>query len=385
MNLPVFEMVINPEETSDVEVAAVAFVDKPAIEKNFMAFNSQRLEFAIDEEKRIVSGPAMISDQLIYRKDQNGEYNVFFSPQTVRDIAVKFFQKGYQKNLNLFHDPTLSLEGVTIFESFVTDKARGIQGMRGFEDLPDGSWFISAKVDNDEVWNKIKSGQVKGFSVEGIFSFLKKSENRPIQNNAQFQTENSFMSQLKELYNKFFGGPEQVVAPQAPASPAPEKLSQEIPLKDGTVLTVDRMEIGGVAMVNGVPAMPGVLEAADGSKITVGEGGVIQNVEVSGAPAPEAPVVQSADYSEQFKVYEEKLASHETKFQEHITAYNTLAQEFSQAKDQMKNLIALVGKIVETPTAESVQGNISQFNSQKPDRDAKIKELAQIFSTLKRK
>lgn len=158
MSLPTYEMVINPEESSDVEVSFVALVDKPAIERNFMAFKNQRLEFAINEEKRIISGPAMIADQLIYRKDENGEYNVFFSPDTVRDIALKFFKKDYQKNLNLFHDPNLSLQGVTIFESFVSDTSRGIQGMKGYEDLPDGTWFISAKVENDEVWQAIKGG-----------------------------------------------------------------------------------------------------------------------------------------------------------------------------------------------------------------------------------
>ena len=103
MALPVYEMVINPDESSEVEVSFVALVDKPAIEKNFLAFN-KALQFAINEEKRIISGPAMIANQLIYRKDANGEYNVFFSPETIREIAIKFFKKDYQKNINLFHD-----------------------------------------------------------------------------------------------------------------------------------------------------------------------------------------------------------------------------------------------------------------------------------------
>jgi hypothetical protein len=176
MKLPVFELVINPDESSDAEVSFVALVDKPAIEKNFLAFNAIPLQFAVNDEKRIISGPAMVAESLIYRRDEQGEYNVFFSAATIKEIALKFFKKDYQKNLNLFHDPSLPLNGVTIFESFISDKERGIQPMKGFEDLPDGSWFISAKVENDEVWAKIKSGEVKGFSVEGIFSYVKKQK-----------------------------------------------------------------------------------------------------------------------------------------------------------------------------------------------------------------
>lgn len=383
MSLPTYEMVINPEESSDVEVSFVALVDKPAIERNFMAFKNQRLEFAINEEKRIISGPAMIADQLIYRKDENGEYNVFFSPDTVRDIALKFFKKDYQKNLNLFHDPNLSLQGVTIFESFVSDTSRGIQGMKGYEDLPDGTWFISAKVENDEVWQAIKGGQVKGFSVEGIFSFMKL--NRPVSNSAHFfKEELNIMSELKELWNQFkerFGGPMSPVAPAAPANPE-QKMSQEYTLKDGTVVTAEVLEPGGVLMVGDVPAPAGVHEFQDGTKVTVAEGGLIQSVEPALAPAdPAAP----GDYSEQFKSYDEKFSTWDQKFTEHINAYNTMSGEFNSLKEKFSGLLGLVEKLIETPTAESVQGNKGQFNSNKPAREEKLKELASLFSTIKKK
>lgn len=373
MDLPVYEMVINPDEASDVEVSFVALVDKPAIERNFMAFNSQRLDFAVNDEKRIISGPAMVSDQLIYRKDQNGEYNVFFSPETVRDIALKFFKKDYQKNLNLFHDPSLSLEGVTIFESFVSDKSRGIQPMKGFEDLPDGSWFISAKVENNQVWDAIKSGQVKGFSVEGIFSFMKL--NRPVSNSSHFNTENNLMSELKDLWAKFkdkFLG----------ETPAPEKLSQEVTLKDGTVVEVDKLEVGGIALIGGAPATAGVHELMDGTKITVAEGGVIEAVEAAMSQEPEKPVDQ---YAEQFTALNEKLSRYEQDFSAHVTAYNNMAQEFAAQKEQIKNLVELVGKIIETPSAESVQGDNSQFSTQKATRQEKLKELTSIFQSFKKK
>lgn len=135
-----------------------------------MAFKSQ-MRFSLDEEKRIVSGPAMLADMLIYRNDANlGEYYTTFDKKSIASIVQKFFKKGFIKNFNLMHDAEQKLSDVTIFESFLTDEARGIKPMKGFEDAKDGSWFISAKVDNEDVWNKVKNGEIKGFSVEGIFN-----------------------------------------------------------------------------------------------------------------------------------------------------------------------------------------------------------------------
>lgn len=133
-----------------------------------------RSAFAIeDEEQRIISGPLIVADRKIYRKDDKGEYYVVFPRETVKAIALKFFKKGYQANVNLMHDSGQVMSGVTMFESWIKDSGRGIPGMKGFEDLPDGSWFGSFKVENAAVWQMIKDGTVKGFSVEGIFNYAK--------------------------------------------------------------------------------------------------------------------------------------------------------------------------------------------------------------------
>jgi hypothetical protein len=174
MSLPIYQMVISPDPESELQVDYVALVDKPAIEKNFLAFNDKRLQFTTDTVRRIISGPAMLADTPIYRRDaENGEYLVQFDAATIEQIAQKFFQKGFNQNFNLMHDPSLKLEGVTVFESFIVDPSRGIQPMAGFEDAPVGSWFMSAKVNNDEAWALIESGKVKGFSVEGVFQYKK--------------------------------------------------------------------------------------------------------------------------------------------------------------------------------------------------------------------
>lgn len=133
-----------------------------------------------DEEQRIISGPLMLADTPIYRNDAiRGEYYVVFSADTIKQIAQKFFKKGYQNNVNLMHNSGDVQEGLTMFESWIVDKKRGIQPMVGFEDVPDGSWFGSYKVENDEAWNKVKSGEVLGFSVEGNFLYKEQEQMTP--------------------------------------------------------------------------------------------------------------------------------------------------------------------------------------------------------------
>lgn len=126
----------------------------------------------VNEEQRIVSGPLMLAGELIYRNNEKiGEHYVKFTAETIKQIAIKFAKKKYQTNVNLMHDPGQVVKGVTMFESFIVDKTRGINPMQGFEDVPDGSWFGSFYVENQEVWNRIKAGEFRGFSVEGLFDY----------------------------------------------------------------------------------------------------------------------------------------------------------------------------------------------------------------------
>ena len=131
------------------------------------------MAFAIQSEsEHIITGPLMIPQQLIYRNsEQFGEHYVKFSVDTIKQIAIKFSKKGYQKNVNLMHEADMQVEGVTMFESFISDSKRGIKPMEAFKDLPDGTWFGSFYVENPKVWELVKSGEVKGFSVEGMFDY----------------------------------------------------------------------------------------------------------------------------------------------------------------------------------------------------------------------
>ena len=175
MEFQIYKAQIDPALNSDLEVNFIGLVDRPAIERNFQAFNDQKIKaaFILNDEKMIISGPAMIADMPLYRKDdQLGEYYVIFDKQTIQCIVEKFSAKGFMKNFNLFHDDAQQVGDVTIFNSFVSNAELGVPPLRGFEDTADGSWFISAKVNNPDVWQRVKDGQIKGFSVEGLFNYV---------------------------------------------------------------------------------------------------------------------------------------------------------------------------------------------------------------------
>jgi hypothetical protein len=196
--LPVYKMDIVSDESSDLEVDYVALVDKPAIEKNFLAFSEheQKMAFAIQDDEQIITGALMLADKPIYRNDENGEYYVVFGKDTIKKIAQKFFTKGYQSNVNLMHDSGKKLDGLTMYESWITDEKRGIQPMKGFEDVPEGSWFGSFKVNNPDVWQMVKDGKVKGFSVEGLFQ-MKPTEKQDINKVAE-----NMWSQIQDILSQ---------------------------------------------------------------------------------------------------------------------------------------------------------------------------------------
>lgn len=173
MDLPIFELKINDKVQDDAEVSFIAFVDKPAIKRDFLAFKEAVKFEVISEQQHIVTGPLMIPDQLIYRNSEKfGEHYVKFSVDTIQQILIKFAKKGFQKNVNIMHEEGLQVDGVTMFESFISNSARGIKPIAAFADLPDGTWFGSFFIENPEVWELVKSQKVRGFSVEGMFDYV---------------------------------------------------------------------------------------------------------------------------------------------------------------------------------------------------------------------
>tara|TARA_R110002073_G_scaffold138328_8_gene287866 strand:- start:93 stop:1232 length:1140 start_codon:yes stop_codon:yes gene_type:complete len=152
-------------------VFAISLVNAPATGEHYIAMAKQDkiVKFAkVDEEQRILMGLVLQPDQLIYRVDENGdEFEMFFSAETIKDFSQNFFQSGFQLNSKLEHDEPI--EGVTFVESWlVADPEKDKSAAYGLS-YPVGSWLVSMKVDNDDIWNNyIKTGELKGFSIDGM-------------------------------------------------------------------------------------------------------------------------------------------------------------------------------------------------------------------------
>lgn len=169
MEVPTFKLVLDPEK-ENLGMKIMSLVNEPAVMVNWVKFKDLDIKLAIQsEDERIIMGPALIPDLQIKRSVMDQVFFVSIDRENILKTAIKFQVDGIANRLDTNHDSNL-LSGVTIFESFITNEKR-VQSVKGFEDLPVGTWFITAKVNNDEVWNKVKSGELKGFSIDALFSF----------------------------------------------------------------------------------------------------------------------------------------------------------------------------------------------------------------------
>ena len=166
----IVELVIDElDENSGID--AISLVENPAIEENFLALSKDKVyKFAeVDAEKRILMGAILVPNKPIYRKDGDEEYYIYFTKDTVRKASELYLSKGNQNNSTYEHFEKIN--GVSLVESWIVEnKEKDKSSLYGM-DLPLGSWVGSVKVYNDEVWNEyVKTGLVKGFSIEGYFA-----------------------------------------------------------------------------------------------------------------------------------------------------------------------------------------------------------------------
>lgn len=169
--LPVLEAKINMEDLES-GMYCISLVDAPATQSNFIAFSEDKelLKYSVqDEEQRRVFGLVMAADMPIYRRSAEGaEYYIVYSRQTLADMMEKYFKNGFQNQVDTNHNFQLE-EGITLTQMFVKDVEKGVNP-KGFEEYADGSIFAEFHIMNDEVWNAVKDGTYKGFSLAGYFT-----------------------------------------------------------------------------------------------------------------------------------------------------------------------------------------------------------------------
>ena len=158
------------DEDQEIGVEAISVVENPAIEEDFIALKSQEFKLAeVDKERRILMGALLIPNKPIYRKNGEDEYYIYFSKDTVLKASQMYLMQGNQNNATMEHQ--YAINGLSLVESWlVEDKVHDKSVKYGME-LPLGSWVGSVKVNNDQIWNEfVKTGKVKGFSIEGFFA-----------------------------------------------------------------------------------------------------------------------------------------------------------------------------------------------------------------------
>jgi hypothetical protein len=174
-DLKTVELIID-EETIRDGIDAISLVEYPAIEEDFIALNRHQINFkALDEEKKIVVGLALVPDKKILRMGKDGLYNIQFSKDTVRVASELYLKRLHNNNATLEHKE--KTDGVSVIESWIVEDVKmdksNLYGLNSVE----GAWCVKMKIDNESVWKDIKLGKYLGFSIEGYFS-EKDSENQ---------------------------------------------------------------------------------------------------------------------------------------------------------------------------------------------------------------
>ena len=168
MSMQIIELVID-EDSENIGVEAVSVVEQPAIEIDFVALKEHEIKLNVDDDKRILLGPALVPNKQIYRRDEEfGEYYIFFSKDTVSQASQLFLKSYRQSSATFEHEFTI--DGMIVVESWIVENPEMDKAKEYGFSVPKGTWMISMNVDNDEVWANVKDGKVKGFSIEGHFA-----------------------------------------------------------------------------------------------------------------------------------------------------------------------------------------------------------------------
>lgn len=414
--LPFYQLVIN-DNADKTGVDYVAMVDEPAIHLQWQSFDKQEKQtFKItNEERHIVSGALMVADMPIYRKnEQLGEHYISFSPNTIEQIVTKFFKNKNSSNVNLMHEASAIVDGVTMIESLIIDKSRGIAAPEGYGNLTEGSWFGSFKVDNEAVWNEIKAGTFKGFSVEGIFDYaferdiaepqVKSIEDVVLKDTKKAQQylsneQNKFMNLLEKIIGKDATGklqkfidanPTQAAATAPPPIDPATSGSQAI-TNDGTVIYSDKDFNEGAKLLIDSPTgkvmIPdGEYSIDNGTDITTKDGVIVSvlpaKVNDMNKALAEANAAATAAQTQSTATMQAAEAM-KVEFTAQSESFKTQITELKETVTILANGISELAKAMEVlPAAKPVEKTENKF-SKDEQLNQKVSSVTEALKKLK--
>jgi hypothetical protein len=324
-----YKVVLNENDESGIY--AISLVDDPATKELFISLSAEQTDIQLttaNEEKRIVVGPVLIPNQLIMRNDPDGgePFNIMFEAETIAEIHEKFIKNGFQNNSTIEHDGKF-IEDVTFTETWIKeDDVHDKSVLYGFKH-PIGTLYGMQKINNDEVWNDyIKTGKVKGFSIDGTKFGLEK-----INLNTNYMNLEAIANAIKEGF---------AAIKLSSDNPAPEvvdvKLAQ-MKLSDGvTVLEAESFEAGQEVVIvaedgTTTPAPVGEHELEDGNVLIITEAGIIAEIRVKEMEAEEVEMSNDAKFEALIKTIVMNLSSEVAKQMNDLKV--ELKAEISEAKE----------------------------------------------------
>ena len=180
------------------DLFAVSLVEDPAIESNFIALSKQQSSIKLENEKRLLIGAALVPNKPIYRNVNGNEFYISFDETTIEKLAQDFLANDYQHNITVDHQEDAN--DIVIVESWIKTSENDKSVSYGLNE-PIGTWFIGMKVNNDEIWQRVKDGFYKGFSIEAVVGLDELINN----NNLQLAMDKEFIDKLREIIYEAIG------------------------------------------------------------------------------------------------------------------------------------------------------------------------------------
>lgn len=375
--LPVYNAELDGDDTG---MYCISLVEYPAVLRDFQKLSAQERQerertrqlYAItDEEKQLVRGVVMRADFPIYRRD-NLEYYIIYKADTIRQMAEKYLADNLQNQVNLDHTPGAYVEGVQMVQWYLKDTAAGINP-EGFEDCADGSLFAEFHVTDPTIWEAVKAGTYKGFSLEGYFALTPEDDQQEVERIVE-ETRGLF-SQLSKNFNMSIAKFKALFAKLVKMRTT--TTDQGVIAWDGD----DDLAVGTEVFVedeegNRTPAPDGVYTLTDGTAVTVADGKVAEIV----APEAEAPVEEPAEAPEEAPVEaeeepqpevenpenpgeepeDEAIAGLRREMNEAYSRINELEEAVRELREANRELRERLEKVEATPAALSAHKELKE-------------------------
>jgi hypothetical protein len=380
VDLPIIELTLEELEQG---IDATALVENPAIQRNWMAFNDQK-EFRFNihnEEKRILAGALMVADFPMYRNMNGKEFFATIKANTIEKLVDRLVLKNKLTAFNFEHDSKQELPNLHIQQMYLINPELGMNPPKGYGELSTGSCFVFVKVNNEKVWEDyVKTGRVKGFSIEGMFEAKGEFSEQQIINELEqinkIDNMSDALKKLNELTDKlkarFSSEPEPTK--DEPIKDEPVKMA-EATLTDGTkVMYEGELAEGTIVLLeDGTAAPDGEHTFEDGTVISI-EGG--QVVAVAKPMTEQEMAIQKL--TEMVTKLETENAELKSNFEKSITeSVAKVEEKFSAQIKESNKLTEDVLELVKTLVADETDSK-QKFNTQSKPKSY-IDSLANQF------